>query len=82
MRKNITGSMAIQAEMVAAADKGAFLFSFVMANMVVHIHCGLCRACEMKCKSKIGKRKSCNLGKLNFELQWLIKAAIKTVALV
>lgn len=54
--------------MVAAADKGAFLFSFVMANMVVHIHCGLCRACETKCKSKIGKRRSCNLGKLKFEL--------------
>lgn len=56
MRKNITGSMAIQAEMAASADKGAFLFSFVMANMVVHIHCRLSRACEMKCKSKIGKK--------------------------
>lgn len=49
--------MAIPAEKVATADKGIFLFSFILANMVFHIHHRLCRAREVKCKGERRKKK-------------------------
>lgn len=49
--------MAIQAEMVATADKGVFSFSFILANMVSHIHCRMCRLSETQ-KWKKKKKKA------------------------
>jgi len=56
MQKNTIGSLAIQAEMVATADKCVFSFSFILANMVFHVCYRLCRACGVKCKGERRKK--------------------------
>lgn len=50
MWKNIIGSMALQVEKRATAEKDVCLFSFILANSVFHISCRLCRSREVKCK--------------------------------